>query len=211
MGRKFGECCPIFGPMTHFRLKPKVFVKSWFTPHSNRIRKVEAGKSADFYLLTTNFRFKAEITGKTGSISKVAVRPRIRRAMAYLLMKVLRTIPWKCSLPVLSPENRLDRKVPENSQLTPQCRSGPLQFRRPLARRLWLCPWCTWPTPRRLRLVFWRLWALCRHPWAGRGTAGPISLKLTIFDKIGFSAVIFERGWAGKSCCNGRWRLGPDC
>ena len=79
--------------MTHFRLKPEVVVKSWLTPHSNRIRKVEAGKSAYFDLLTANFRFKPEITGKTGIISKVAVRPRIRREMADFLMKILGTIP----------------------------------------------------------------------------------------------------------------------
>ena len=62
-------------------------------PHSNRIRKVEAGKSACFYLLTANSRFKPEITGKTGSNSKVAVRPRIRRELANFLIKILGTIP----------------------------------------------------------------------------------------------------------------------
>ena len=93
LGGKFGECCRISGPMTHFRLKPEVVVKLWLTPHSNRIRKVEAGKSACFYLLTANSRFKPEITGKTGSNSKVAVRPRIRRELANFLIKILGTIP----------------------------------------------------------------------------------------------------------------------
>ena len=50
---------------------------------------------------------------KTGSTPKIVDRPLIRRRMIDFLMKILGTIPWKCLLPVLSSENRSDRKSPK--------------------------------------------------------------------------------------------------
>ena len=50
---------------------------------------------------------------KTGSTPKIVERPLIRRRMIDFLMKILGTIPWKCPLPVLSSENRSDRKSPK--------------------------------------------------------------------------------------------------
>ena len=53
---------------------------------------------------------------KTGNYPLIFDRPLFWLTMVDFLIKILGTIPWKGSLPVLSPENRLNRKKPLRRQ-----------------------------------------------------------------------------------------------